>query len=270
MRRSEMANSQYHRLKRRQFRGRQALMVLFGVPGAAMVALALYMGVYLGDPHALLEPMTLPFLLVIWIVLFGLTAKALKVMAPSAGKRSAPEVAAQASGVRGELGVKSWLGALPGDYILFDNVRISHAQSRTGERELDFVVIGKRRVFVVEVKNNAGTIAPDDLWDKQWPVTTPSGGQRSMRNPMHQVYGQRKTLEERLAERGVHVQVQPIVVLSNPNCLFLWGENTPIPIAQSGKVLRGLITRLDERGRRLDPPRVAEALASVDRTRQPA
>lgn len=261
-----MADDKYLLQGKGQGMARQLASVLFGVPTVGAFGVVGYMGATSSVSFG-----GLLFVgYAIWMVLFIMTAQGIAAVDITPGGQRDPEAAAQASGMRGESTVRRWLSELPADYILFDGVRLPHAQSQTGERELDFVVIGKRRVFVVEVKNNAGTIAPVNLWDKQWLVTTPSGGERSMRNPLHQVYGQTKTLEERLAERGVYVEAQPIVVLSNSDCAFICNDRTSIPIAKSGSVLRALITRLDEQGRELGSRRVAEVLASVDHARRPA
>lgn len=246
-----MANSRYLIHNKGKDQSERALQWLFGFPTAVALAFGLY-GVF--ATHATYG-MLLIFCGLIWLIVFDL-----------AGKLMDP--AAAASGVRGESKVKTWLESLPNRYVLFDRVRLPHEGSQTGERELDFIVIGKRCVFVIEVKNNAGTIAPNDLWDKQWPVKTPSGGRRLMRNPMHQVYGQRKTLEERLAEHGVYLTVQPIVVLSNPDCSFFWNEYSSIPIVQSESALNEVITQLDGQGREIDAQRIAELIRRIDIARR--
>jgi|GEM_PF-3683450 len=246
-----MANGQYLIPNKGQEAVRRDLTWLFGVPTAAAGFAFVYLRVT-SFPSAM-------ELLVVggvtWLISFSLMSKILE---------SAPV----ASGTRGELKVQASLAKLPADYILFDTVRLPHAQSRTGERELDFVVIGKRRVFVIEVKNNAGRITPKGLWDREWPVKTLRGAGRSMRNPLRQVYGQRKTLEARLAEHGIHLKVQPIVMLSNPDCAFRYDGEVSIPIIVSGPALRETLTTLDTHGGKINQQRVADALAGVDLARR--
>ena len=246
-----MANDKYLLNRKGEQAAHRDLARLFGVPSIVAVLVAGYFLFTLPNASA----STLFIAVPVWFIFFTFMSEILE---------SAPA----ASGTLGESRVQSSLKRLSDDYILFDTVRLPHPQSRTGERELDFVVIGKRRVFVIEVKNNAGTIAPPDVWDRQWPVVTQRGDKRSMRNPLRQAYGQRKTLEGRLAERGIHLKVQPIVVLSNPDCEFIYSGKVSIPIVMSGTDLREIITRFDRAGSEIDQSYVAEVIQSVDISRK--
>lgn len=98
--------------------------------------------------------------------------------------------------------------ALRSEDILLTNVDISYDGR---EAELDNVIINKYGVFIIEVKNYAGTIygnADDHTWIKC--KTDPYGNSftKSVRNPIKQVNRQVYLLAKYLRECGFNVWVE--------------------------------------------------------------
>lgn len=115
------------------------------------------------------------------------------------------------SGVEGEKRVINILSRLPDHYIVVHNVVVNYDGQMN---ELDFVVIGNNGVFVIENKNNSGTIegdakAPELLQSKNFRI-------KKFRNPIKQVGMQTYRLRGLFNKFGINQWIQPIVYFSNP------------------------------------------------------
>lgn len=77
--------------------------------------------------------------------------------------RSAPD-AALSAGAKGEDRAMQILTGLPDSFVLFNQLDIPNSKSRTGVNEADVVVCGPTAIFVVEVKNNNGTLLSRKSW----------------------------------------------------------------------------------------------------------
>ena len=176
-------------------------------------------------------------------------------------------IGSRALGLQGERAVMDSLAKLPGEYAVMNNVRVTHETSRTGEREIDLVVVGPGAVHVVEVKANKGVIAPSNVKSREWPVYHENGQEHMMRNPVAQALGQKKVLERRLAERGLAVGVYPLVAFSNPDAQIVLEGQTPVPIVQSGESLRAIIRRQNKEAPSMDQSLVVRTMQAIDCTR---
>jgi len=140
-----------------------------------------------------------------------------------------PKFVRLTSGLDGESRVFKLLASLSDEYIVLNQVLLPNARSRTGHTEADFVLIGKKALYLVETKNNASTIKVTEN-GHEWDVTTPNGDATTMRNPVRQVKIQAKVLAERLAEKGIEPIIQPTVAFSSPVANLVRMEDTSVPV----------------------------------------
>lgn len=107
--------------------------------------------------------------------------------------------------------------------------------SRTGNTEVDFVVVGPNGVFIIEVKNNNSQIVGSEE-ELEWVVHkvgrkgTPYTA--SMRNPVKQVKSQICALNNFTKERGYKVWIEGVVFFSNPNSSLAFKGKPSVPILQ--------------------------------------
>jgi Nuclease-related domain len=92
-----------------------------------------------------------------------------------------------AAGAQGEDIALSILKPLPDQFVIFNQMDIPNDKSGTGVNEADFIVVGPSAIFVVEIKNNSGTILCDES-AKNWNVAKVGRGGTSyegkeVRNP---------------------------------------------------------------------------------------
>jgi len=144
------------------------------------------------------------------------------------------------SGAKGENATLEMLSLLPDSYTIFNQVQVPNKQSRNGNTEIDFVVVGPNGVFVIEVKNNNSIIICSDE-DREWLVY--KVGRRgtpytaSMRNPVKQLKGQIWALNNFTKERRYKTWLEGIVFFSNPNCcLKFTGEPSATILHHSGLI----------------------------------
>ena len=132
------------------------------------------------------------------------------------------------SGLRGENAVYDAASKLD-SCVVRNQVLLPNARSRTGHTEADFIIIGKKALYLIETKNNSGRVAVNDK-GKEWKVTLAGGQKTTMRNPVRQVKIQAKVLRERLNEMGVSVAIKPAVAFPNIDArLFMTGPvSTPV------------------------------------------
>lgn len=142
-----------------------------------------------------------------------------------AGKASYQAVA---SGLEGEVYTAHRILEMNPDFQLLNEVLLPNSRSRTGHTECDFVVLGRKAVYLVEVKNNQGTIFVDE--DASDWVVRQGKCQHSMRNPIKQVAIQQNRLVNLLKKRGLAPIVQPMVAFSNRQVRFEGQKKTRVPI----------------------------------------
>ena len=140
------------------------------------------------------------------------------------------------AGMEGEEAVLGELMTLPEEFHLFNQVLVPNPRSRTGYTEVDYIVVGPTGVFVVEVKNNRGTIHGRGEQDASWPVEKVGRGGTPywsrMRNPVRQAKGQAIVLGRWLREQGVSAWVQPVVVLAHPDVMWRPARQYSVPVVE--------------------------------------
>ena len=135
------------------------------------------------------------------------------------------------------------LSALPDEYTVLNDVRVPNPKSRTGNTQIDYIVIGPNGCFVVEVKYHRGMIVNTQ---DRWVVTKTSikGHQytKEVRNPMKQVASQIKALRSYTKTMGYTITVNPIIYFAHPTSSVHCQENNSIAVIH----LRGLTRRILE------------------------
>lgn len=122
------------------------------------------------------------------------------------------------AGIRGEkFATKLIRETLNDNDILLCNVRISYDGKKT---ELDNVILNKRGIFIIEVKNYVGSIT-GGLNDYEWSKTkvTASGNAytSSVKNPIKQVRRQVYILANYLKDNGINVWIEGYAFLAEGN-----------------------------------------------------
>jgi hypothetical protein len=128
--------------------------------------------------------------------------------------------AAKLSGAAGEDYTLQVLASLPATYTVFNQVELPDEKSRTGWRELDFIVCGPNGIFVVESKNHRGDLSgseDDDTWTVHKVGRRGTAYASSVRNPVRQVKSQVAVLRKYLARQKLHPWIEPIISLSSNN-----------------------------------------------------
>lgn len=137
------------------------------------------------------------------------------------------------AGARGEDATLQILSSLPDSYSIFNQVYLPNKESRTGNTELDFIVVGPNGVFVIEVKHNNSKIIGTEH-GKEWIVYkvgrkgTPY--KASMRNPIKQLKRQISALSNFTKKRGHKIWIEGIVFLSNPHSSFEFNGEPSVQI----------------------------------------
>lgn len=112
------------------------------------------------------------------------------------------------------------LSSLPDNYTIFNQIDVPDERSRTGSRELDFIVCGPNGVFIIESKNHNGNITGCEADDK-WTVHKVGRGgtpySSSVRNPVRQVKGQVFVLNKYLQSQRLNPWITGIVSFSSNN-----------------------------------------------------
>ena len=141
--------------------------------------------------------------------------------------------ASDIAGAEGELHAERLLAQLPMSYSVFRNSYITW----NGESsEIDNIVIGPTGVFVIEVKNQKGTVF-GNIDDKKWYLQKVGRGGTVYRgndfyNPVKQVGTHVFRLARLIRDAGFNnVYIDGMVFFTNPECkLILKGESEKIPI----------------------------------------
>lgn len=118
------------------------------------------------------------------------------------------------SGESGENYAANYLSRLPDNYLVFQNVPLQHDGRKT---ELDFLVMSRDGVFIVEVKNHTGYIsgdAKDKYWEQDKISSSGNPYFNEMKNPLKQLGFQIFLLSQKLKAHGVKVWVDGLVFMS--------------------------------------------------------
>ncbi len=208
---------------------------------------------YVGGPLALLLTAFAPTAFFIW---FGILGAALLATWSYDPIREA--------GAAGEDYTLSVLRDLPDEYIIFNQLEVPDDRSRTGVRELDFVVCGPNGIFVIESKNHNGELEGDEN-DQEWTVHKIGrrGGEYSstVRNPVRQVKQQVHVLGAYLKGEKVLDWICGVVALSRNNDLSGIASSS-VPVMRSVDVTEYILAH-GGRGQVRNLDRAVTALAKL-------
>lgn len=123
------------------------------------------------------------------------------------------------AGEAGEAYVFSYLRELDNRFVLLTNLRPSIGQMKC---ECDVIVVGPTGVYVIEVKNYAGTLL-GDTDQREWQHTKTHGEVESVGNPIRQVERHRRILQDVLAKNGLRVGICAVVAFVGSAELELYG-----------------------------------------------
>lgn len=115
------------------------------------------------------------------------------------------------SGVKGENNTREILKKLPKDFTVITNPVI---QNRGVTLELDFVVIGKNGVFIVESKNYRGIVCGKTSQPKWKQIKHGKGGnvyEKEVGNPLKQAHRQSRRMIEMFRDFQITADIYPIV-----------------------------------------------------------
>lgn len=120
------------------------------------------------------------------------------------------------SGAEGETTVLSELKKLDNEFVLFNRVILPDQKSSVGERELDFIAISKKSIYIIEVKNNRGFIKVENMAEK-WHVEKTTQNNKiyakTIKNPIRQTFAQKKVLQTFLYNEKVYIKGIPVVTI---------------------------------------------------------
>ena len=114
------------------------------------------------------------------------------------------------AGVRGEQQTYDVLKKLPKEYTVITNPVI---HNRGTVNELDFIVIGKNGVFVIETKNYRGIIK-GKISDQMWQQVKHGKNktyEKEVKNPVKQVHRQGRRMVEMFKDFDITAELFPIV-----------------------------------------------------------
>ena len=120
------------------------------------------------------------------------------------------------SGAEGETVVLNEIKKLDNNFVLFNRIILPDDKSSVGTRELDFVVISKKCIYIIEVKNNRGHIEVQNMADR-WRVEKTSQYnnvyEKTIKNPIRQTFAQKKVLQTFLYNQKIYIKGIPFVTI---------------------------------------------------------
>ena len=121
------------------------------------------------------------------------------------------------SGYRGEKILVKTAKRLKGDYTIFVNLPVRYKKNRS---EIDLLLIGKKGLLFIEVKNHSGVIIGTEgcaLWTQRKYYRKGKVTETPMENPLRQIKRQREILKSILRANGHDVWIDSILFFSgNP------------------------------------------------------
>jgi hypothetical protein len=170
------------------------------------------------------------------------------------------------SGAQGEDLAVDVVRRLPDTYTVFNQLDIPNARSRTGVNEADLVVCGPNAVFVIEVKNNNGTIVCDEK-APNWPIRKVGRGGtaygKAMRNPVGQCKNLIWALGEHLKGVGAKPWIQGVVLFTSPDAKLIQEGPSSIPVLRP----KELLAYIQSFERRSSPEILGRAMTEIAKLR---
>ncbi len=120
------------------------------------------------------------------------------------------------SGVKGERSLERVAKKYKSEYDIFINCPVQYRRSRS---EIDMIMLGKKGLIIIEVKNHSGTVCgsdTDDMWSQYKHYKDGRSTEAEMKNPIKQITRQRDILKGILHENNINVWIDSIVYFSNP------------------------------------------------------
>lgn len=120
------------------------------------------------------------------------------------------------AGYKGEKSIDYFLSYINEDYYIFNNIRLS---DRNYFFQIDTLIISPFFICILEVKNIAGTIFFDDVFDQM--IRSIDGKDEGFSSPVIQVRRQRDHLKHWLVEQKfLPIPVETLIVISNPSTII--------------------------------------------------
>ena len=120
------------------------------------------------------------------------------------------------SGAEGETVVLSELKKLDNKFVLFNRIILPDEKSTIGTREIDFIVVSKKGIYIVEVKNNRGNIKVENMADRWYVEKTSKNNKvyaKTIKNPIRQTFAQKKVLQTFLYNEKIFIRGIPVVTV---------------------------------------------------------
>ena len=120
------------------------------------------------------------------------------------------------SGIKGEKSLEKIARRHKNEYDIFLNCPIQYKRNRS---EVDMIMLGKKGLIIVEVKNHSGTVSgsdTDDKWIQYKHYRDGKTTEGEMKNPIKQITRQRDILKSILHAQGIDIWIDSVVYFSNP------------------------------------------------------
>ena len=169
------------------------------------------------------------------------------------------------SGIEGETLTREILRELPDDYTIVPDVMV---KTSTGSAQLDFVVISRKGIWIVECKHMNGVIY-GSYGDQQWRQDKigRQGGNYSklFYNPVKQVRTHVSKLKQYLQESGIGQipWIQPVVYFSNDAVSVFAMGNENHPVLRGRSALLDYFFEQEQQANKVDEKHIKEILACL-------
>ncbi|MBQ3843177.1 MAG: NERD domain-containing protein [Ruminiclostridium sp.] len=120
------------------------------------------------------------------------------------------------SGIKGEKSLEKIARKHRNEFDIFLNCPIQYKRNRS---EVDMIMLGKKGLIIIEVKNHSGTVTgsdTDDKWTQYKHYRDGKTTEGEMKNPIKQITRQRDILKSILHAQGIDIWIDSIVYFSNP------------------------------------------------------
>ena len=120
------------------------------------------------------------------------------------------------SGIKGEKALEKIARRHKNEYDIFLNCPIQYKRNRS---EADMIMLGKKGLIIIEVKNHSGTVSgsdTDDKWIQYKHYRDGKTTEGEMKNPIKQITRQRDILKSILRAQGIDIWIDSVVYFSNP------------------------------------------------------
>lgn len=120
------------------------------------------------------------------------------------------------SGIKGERSLEKIARRHKNNFDIFINYPIQYKRNRS---EIDMIMVGKKGIIIIEVKNHSGTVCgsdSDEKWSQYKHYRDGKNTEAEMKNPIKQVTRQRDILKSILHSNGIDPWIDGVVYFSNP------------------------------------------------------